>query len=184
MLVSQSSVSVALSPSQHVCVCVCERERERERERCMYVKVPVVTWGWLPISIYQHFFFLLNSRENRYRYCFQVPIGSHLSKVLNKLLRHQMTPCCDDISLRNLRFLLMDDKAPWSPHTLVPGKKMSNFETKVTCRVRIAWFLGYLYRTENLSILKCPFIEFMSFCITEVLLEWKSMLSIYNGHIF
>ncbi|KAB0347519.1 hypothetical protein FD754_012376 [Muntiacus muntjak] len=35
-------------------------------------------------------------------------------------------------------------------------------------------------RTENLSILKCPFTEFMSFCITEVLLEWKSMLSIYS----
>lgn len=27
-------------------------------------------------------------------------------------------------------------------------------------------------------------IEFVSFCITEVLLEWESMLSIYNSHIF
>lgn len=61
-------------------------------------------------------------------------------------------------------------------------KEMSNFDTKITFRK-----LELRASTDNFieqGNLICLASEFISFCITKVLLEWESMLSIYNSHIF
>lgn len=59
---------------------------------------------------------------------------------------------------------------------------MSNFDTKITLRE-----LELRDSTDNFieqGSLVCLAGEFVSFYITKVLLEWESMLSICNSHIF
>lgn len=59
---------------------------------------------------------------------------------------------------------------------------MSNFGTKITFKE-----LELRDSTDNFieqGSLVCLASEFVSFCITKVLLEWESMLSIYNSRIF